>query len=151
MLMKYVLSSSIFFFFGKSNLSIKAHYGEQNWKETFWGTNYPRLSALKTKYDPNMVFWASPGINADFMEVRQGRLCKLAIAGAVSRIAPKTDNTNAPRFANVGINSPGFGAGAQGKERMWSLASLRELIECNDDPFNAFLIVMLLDSPIPAS
>jgi hypothetical protein len=62
-----------------------------------------------------MVFWSSPGINADHMEVRQGRLCKGARAAAVSRVAPKTDNQNPARLAGAGINSPGFGTAPKGK------------------------------------
>lgn len=30
---------------------------------------------MKFIYDPNMVFWASPGINAEMMKIKQGRLC----------------------------------------------------------------------------
>ena len=90
----------------------QAYHGEQYWKETFWGANYPKLSALKSKYDPNMVFWASPGINADLMEVRQGRLCKSAKVAAVSQVAPKTDNQNSPR---LGANSVGMGFAPKGK------------------------------------
>lgn len=29
-----------------------------------------------SKVDPKMVFWASPGINADLLAVKQGRLCR---------------------------------------------------------------------------
>ena len=43
-----------------------------------------------------MTFWVSPGINADHMEVIDGRLCKVAdVAVAEKKInAPLTDSKN---------------------------------------------------------
>jgi len=34
----------------------ESDYLEPNWQQTFWGTNYPRLKALKKKYDPKGLF-----------------------------------------------------------------------------------------------
>jgi hypothetical protein len=42
-----------------------------------------------------MVFWTTPGINADYMQVVDGRVCKVKVAAGVN-IAPKIDNTNKP-------------------------------------------------------
>ncbi|KAM0542564.1 hypothetical protein ACHAPJ_012735 [Fusarium lateritium] len=53
----------------------EANIHERNWSREFWGSNYPRLSALKSKIDPEMVFWVTPGINADHMHVVDGRPC----------------------------------------------------------------------------
>ncbi|KAK6199141.1 hypothetical protein LQW54_010061 [Pestalotiopsis sp. IQ-011] len=53
----------------------KASTDEPNWSSHFWGSNYPRLSALKSALDPNMTFWISPGINADHMQLVDGRPC----------------------------------------------------------------------------
>jgi Berberine and berberine like len=67
----------------------------------FWGSNYEKLSQIKRKYDPSMVFWASPGINADLMEVRNGRLCNARTTENVKSdvgAAPKNDDEN---FANL--------------------------------------------------
>jgi hypothetical protein len=58
--------------------------------------NYPKLSTIKQKYDPNMVFWATPGINADYMRVVNGRVCRVNTAADV-KVAPLTDNGNAPK------------------------------------------------------
>jgi hypothetical protein len=76
--------------------SQQAYYADKNWKQVFWGSNYPKLSKIKTKYDPNMTFWVTPGINADQMEVVGGRLCKAAnpAAAAASLTAPLTDSKN---------------------------------------------------------
>jgi hypothetical protein len=67
-----------------------------NWKHAFWGSNYGRLSEVKDKYDPKMVFWVSPGINADFMEIKQGRLCKSPTPNRLKTgvVAPANGNTN---------------------------------------------------------
>ncbi|RDW63687.1 FAD binding-containing protein [Coleophoma cylindrospora] len=34
----------------------EAHYGEPDWQETFFGSNYDRLLEIKNKYDPSHVF-----------------------------------------------------------------------------------------------
>ena len=34
----------------------QADYFEPDWAEQFWGVNYPRLLAIKKKYDPGNLF-----------------------------------------------------------------------------------------------
>ena len=67
-----------------------------DWKKTFWGPNYPKLSEIKEKWDPEMVFYVTPGINADHMIARDGRLCK--VQGPAAKLerdmAPLGDNRN---------------------------------------------------------
>jgi Berberine and berberine like len=63
---------------------------EEEWKETFWGSNYPRLAAIKDKYDPNGVFWASPGVGADKWVVKSGRLCRSNVLS--NERPPSSDN-----------------------------------------------------------
>jgi hypothetical protein len=70
-----------------------------NWRHAFWGSNYDRLSAIKKKYDPEHLFWVTPGINADAWIVKGQRLCKTTGAEQSStlratEIAPKSDNRN---------------------------------------------------------
>jgi hypothetical protein len=67
-----------------------------DWKRTFWGDNYPRLSEIKSKWDPNNIFYVTPGINADKMMAKDGRLCKVVgppIKWA-NDMAPPNDNSN---------------------------------------------------------
>jgi hypothetical protein len=66
---------------------------EENWKQSFWGANYARLSQLKAKWDPDMLLWATPGINADLYEARQGRVCK-RVGAYTMNTAPLSDNVN---------------------------------------------------------
>ncbi|KAF2402488.1 FAD-binding domain-containing protein [Trichodelitschia bisporula] len=71
----------------------EAYYLEENWKETFWGANYPKLSTIKTKYDPDMLFWATPGINADLLEARpDGRVCRVTTP-YTRNTPPRSDNS----------------------------------------------------------
>ncbi|KAH7392884.1 hypothetical protein BKA66DRAFT_439018 [Pyrenochaeta sp. MPI-SDFR-AT-0127] len=53
----------------------EASVTEKSWSSSFWGSNYPRLSKLKQKFDPDMSLWISPGIHADHMQVLDGRAC----------------------------------------------------------------------------
>jgi len=78
----------------------EAYARTENWKTVFWGSNYEKLSAIKTKYDPEMLFWASPGINADHMEAREGRACKVSKI-LDSKIAPLSDNLNNGRLVGA--------------------------------------------------
>ncbi|KAF2400246.1 FAD-binding domain-containing protein [Trichodelitschia bisporula] len=70
-----------------------------DFKSAFWGSHYPKLSAIKKKFDPNFVFYANPGIDADLMVAREGRLCRVGgeIKAQVTRDGspPDSDNTNA--------------------------------------------------------
>ncbi|KAH6720615.1 hypothetical protein BKA61DRAFT_652022 [Leptodontidium sp. MPI-SDFR-AT-0119] len=59
-----------------------------NWTTSFWGSNYPRLSALKSSIDLNMTFWVSPGINAHYMEARDGRACLVDPQPTVPSLTP---------------------------------------------------------------
>src|SRR5699024_7268492 len=34
----------------------ESDYFEQNWQQSFWGSNYSRLAAVKKKYDPEGLF-----------------------------------------------------------------------------------------------
>ncbi|KAI9046214.1 uncharacterized protein KD926_004052 [Aspergillus affinis] len=48
------------------------------WKEDYYGTDYERLAAIKNKYDPAHVLWAttSPGSAEAYELRRDGHLCK---------------------------------------------------------------------------
>lgn len=73
---------------------MKASWNETNWKDTFWGSNYAKLAKIKDKYDPDMVFYVTPGINADLMDAdASGKLCKLAQPRTLA-FPPMGDNKN---------------------------------------------------------
>ncbi|KAF2420354.1 hypothetical protein EJ08DRAFT_598434, partial [Tothia fuscella] len=73
----------------------EASYNATNWQETFWGSNYAKLSEVKAKVDPDMLFFVSPGINAEMMTVNEkGAVCRAASVNKNSKYPPPSDNAN---------------------------------------------------------
>ena len=50
---------------GAGNYSNEADYHEPNWQEAFWGSNYPRLLAIKRKYDPEGLFHTHHSVGSE--------------------------------------------------------------------------------------
>ncbi|KAF9776129.1 hypothetical protein IL306_005729 [Fusarium sp. DS 682] len=50
---------------------------EPDWQYAAFGENYPRLKAIKDKYDAEGVLWCSHCVGSeDWAEDRQGKLCR---------------------------------------------------------------------------
>ena len=43
----------------------ESDFFERSWQRSFWGTNYPRLLAVKEKYDPAGLFFVHHGVGAE--------------------------------------------------------------------------------------
>ena len=43
----------------------ESDFFEPNWQESFWGTNYSRLLAVKAKYDPDGLFVVHHGVGSE--------------------------------------------------------------------------------------
>jgi FAD/FMN-containing dehydrogenase len=43
----------------------EAGYFDKNWQDLYWGSNYPRLLAIKQKYDPNGLFFVHHGVGSE--------------------------------------------------------------------------------------
>jgi hypothetical protein len=43
----------------------ESDYFEENWKQNYWGENYPRLLEIKKKYDPDNLFRVHHGVGSD--------------------------------------------------------------------------------------
>ncbi|TAJ85853.1 FAD-binding oxidoreductase [Reyranella sp.] len=43
----------------------ESNYFEADWQQAFWGANYPRLRAVKQKYDPNGLFFVHHGVGSE--------------------------------------------------------------------------------------
>ncbi|MGH7155923.1 MAG: FAD-binding oxidoreductase [Acetobacteraceae bacterium] len=43
----------------------EAGYFDENWQEKYWGANYPRLLAIKQKYDPDGLFFVHHGVGSE--------------------------------------------------------------------------------------
>lgn len=55
----------------------EADFRQPDWKDVFYGANYPKLEAIKNKYDPNHLFYAITAVGSDYWEPQEdGRLCK---------------------------------------------------------------------------
>jgi FAD/FMN-containing dehydrogenase len=43
----------------------ESNFFEKDWGQSFWGTNYPRLVAVKNKYDPDGLFFVHHGVGSE--------------------------------------------------------------------------------------
>ncbi|PBP20351.1 FAD-binding domain-containing protein [Diplocarpon rosae] len=50
---------------------------EPDWQNSLFGQNYPRLAAIKAKYDPNGLLWCPHCVGSEaWVEAKDGKLCK---------------------------------------------------------------------------
>ena len=50
---------------GAGSYVSESDYFERDWQASFWGTNYPRLAAVKRKYDPEGLFFVHHGVGSE--------------------------------------------------------------------------------------
>jgi FAD/FMN-containing dehydrogenase len=43
----------------------ESDFFERSWQQSFWGSNYPRLAAVKKKYDPAGLFFVHHGVGSE--------------------------------------------------------------------------------------
>lgn len=56
----------------------EADFRTPDWQEEFYGENWPRLSAIKKKYDPSGLLWARTAVGSEeWVESGDGRLCRV--------------------------------------------------------------------------
>ncbi|KAB8069122.1 hypothetical protein BDV29DRAFT_161738 [Aspergillus leporis] len=54
----------------------EANTNEPDWQWSFWGPNYPRLQAIKQKYDPDGLFWCLHCVGSEaWIEMKNSTLC----------------------------------------------------------------------------
>src|SRR4029453_1906258 len=53
-------------------------YLQSDWQKAFWGPNYPRLSRIKSQYDPNGLFTVPHGVGSEgWSPDASGSTCQL--------------------------------------------------------------------------
>ena len=50
---------------GGGSYSNEGNYFQKGWQEEFWGSNYPRLLAIKKRYDPTNLFTVHKGVGSE--------------------------------------------------------------------------------------
>lgn len=56
----------------------EADFRQPNFQEVFFGANYPALLAIKEKWDPLSMFYATKGVGSEFWDVsNDGRMCRI--------------------------------------------------------------------------
>lgn len=66
----------------------EADFQQPNFQEVFYGANYPKLEAIKRKYDPFDIFYAITAVGSESWyedQSQDGRLCPTAAAGIVQQ------------------------------------------------------------------
>lgn len=43
----------------------ESNFFERSWQQSFWGSNYPKLQAVKAKYDPEGLFFVHHGVGSE--------------------------------------------------------------------------------------
>jgi FAD/FMN-containing dehydrogenase len=43
----------------------ESNFFEPSWQQSYWGSNYPKLRAVKAKYDPNGLFFVHHGVGSE--------------------------------------------------------------------------------------
>jgi len=50
---------------GAGSYVSESNFFEPRWQQSFWGSNYPRLAAVKEKYDPEGLFFVHHGVGSE--------------------------------------------------------------------------------------
>jgi FAD/FMN-containing dehydrogenase len=50
---------------GAGSYVSESNYFNASWQDAFWGSNYPRLRAIKSKYDPHGLFFVHHGVASE--------------------------------------------------------------------------------------
>ena len=63
---------------GSGTYMNEANFQQASWKQDFYGSNYPKLRAIKRKYDPRDLFYAVTAVGSDAWSVSDnGRICRV--------------------------------------------------------------------------
>ena len=55
----------------------EADFQQRNWQKDFYGSKYKMLRRVKSKYDPNDLFYATTAVGSEaWIVASDGRLCR---------------------------------------------------------------------------
>ncbi|KAF2433259.1 FAD-binding domain-containing protein [Tothia fuscella] len=77
---------------------------QPDWKDAFFGAHYPKLLSIKQKYDPDHLFYTAPGVGADLLVAKDGRLCK--VGGNIKAAVDPTNSVPDSDNQNIGPHDP---------------------------------------------
>ncbi|KAF4122232.1 FAD/FMN-containing dehydrogenase [Geosmithia morbida] len=61
----------------------EADFQQENFQETFYGSNYAKLLKIKNKYDPCSLFYVQTGVGSEVWDVaNDGRMCRASTPAA---------------------------------------------------------------------
>lgn len=66
---------------GSGSYSNEADVREPHFQTTFFGPNYPRLSAIKTRYDPHDLFIVGAGVGSERWDAEG--MCRVSECGGL--------------------------------------------------------------------
>jgi len=49
----------------RGGLDSESNFFENDWSRAYWGANYPRLLAVKNRYDPDGLFFVHHGVGSE--------------------------------------------------------------------------------------
>lgn len=78
-------------------MNFQCSYRETSYKQTMYGKPYDLLSSIKRRYDPNGLFWVTPGIGADDYTLRNNRLCNVNRAKPSAQPPPNPGSQPQPK------------------------------------------------------
>lgn len=65
-----------------------------DWRDDYFGENYPRLLELKQKWDPHDIFWCKPCVGNELWEVRDGPIQEDPVEWAIGQVSGRICKRN---------------------------------------------------------
>ncbi|KAK7951458.1 uncharacterized protein PG986_007186 [Apiospora aurea] len=77
---------------GSGSYVNEGDWRQPNFQDTYWGSNYQRLLAIKKRYDPTNFFYATVGVGSEAWQVSEdGRLCPAQPEDIEGRDLPRAE------------------------------------------------------------
>ncbi|KAF7883178.1 uncharacterized protein EAF01_011687 [Botrytis porri] len=78
----------------------EGNFRQPNWQQTFYGKNYRNLLGIKTKWDPDQLFYATTAVGSEAWSIAaDGRMCRTSNT-TTSALTLLSDGKRSKRVAN---------------------------------------------------